>query len=71
VVRAHTGRVFGVFLSVPSAPYQNACWLIEGQLDDQFRAALAQLARIYGQDCIAVSVGETVLVRSSGPDTGE
>jgi hypothetical protein len=56
-------HVHGEFLSLPVTRWQNACWVFEGELDAQLRNRLTELARAYGQDSIAVSVGETVLVK--------
>lgn len=68
VVNRYAGHVHGEFLSQPSAAFQNACWVVEGELTEEFLAELADMARHFRQDSIAVSVGSTVLV--SPPGTG-
>jgi putative flippase GtrA len=64
-VSTSASHVFGVFLSVPNSPYQNACWVFEGELTPDLEESLATLARRFRQDSIAVSVGETTMVRSA------
>lgn len=67
VVFAHAQQVFGVFLSVAHAPYQNAGWLVEGELTPSFTTGLAELAQRFRQESIAVAVGETTLVHPDPP----
>jgi hypothetical protein len=61
-VTTHAGHVFGVFLSASHAPYQNAAWLVQGELTERFRLELATAAQAFRQDSIAVAVGETTMV---------
>lgn len=58
-------EVFGEFASASTSRFQNACYLVRAELDDELRARLAELARDYGQESIAVAVGETEFVRGA------
>jgi len=44
---------YGFWLSVPSAPWQNACWAVEPSDQNTFREILSHLAAEYGQESIA------------------
>ena len=52
--------------SSPTAPWQNACWIIqladEPEFLDKFRSELTRLADEYAQDSIALLIGETEFV---------
>ncbi len=48
-----------------AAPWQNYCWVIEMQSLDGLRNDLAQLAKDYGQDSIALTIGDTEFVAAS------
>jgi hypothetical protein len=57
-------------LSVGSAPWQNACWVLD--MNDRFgaiteievlREALGELAQKYHQDSIALTLGDTEFVK--------
>lgn len=61
-VRKYTAHFEG--MSLPTAPWQNACWVIEveeEQLVDLARF-LAQMAERYQQNNIAFTVGKTILI---------
>ncbi|GIH07387.1 hypothetical protein Rhe02_54540 [Rhizocola hellebori] len=59
------GLIHGRWLSIPDAPFQNACWCVQfkashgdaGQTVDEHmaiaKARLAKLAKVYRQDSIA------------------
>jgi hypothetical protein len=54
-------------LSVGSAPWQNACWVIDIHLlfdqADEIRNQLSFLASTYKQDSIALTIGSTEFVK--------
>lgn len=62
-VHDHAGHLHGEFLTAPNAPWQSAAWVLECDSTDALCTRLSVLATAYGQDSIAVSVGETTLVR--------
>jgi hypothetical protein len=70
-VRKHASHIFGEFLSLPTSPFQNAAWVVSADWTEAFRDDLAVLAARFGQDSIAVAVGETEMVAGQGkaPDT--
>lgn len=53
--------------SAPSAMWQNACWVVVMDEDalPEMRLDLAQMARVYGQDSIALTVGVTEFVEAT------
>ncbi len=65
LVRLHADHMHGEFLSLPSAPWQNACWVFEAPMSPEFSQGLKALAARFDQDSIAVSVGTTVFVAPS------
>lgn len=53
-------------LSVGSSPWQNACWIVGLPPDfdiNQFKFELRRIAQKYGQDSIALLVGNTEFVK--------
>jgi hypothetical protein len=62
----HSKQVHGEFLSASNSQYQNACWLVEGDLSPVLRDHLAYWAAFYRQDSIAVTSGETEFVKAGG-----
>lgn len=55
--------------SVGSAPWQNACWVIDIPEDlsvDQLKFELGRIADKYRQDSIALLVGDTEFVKALG-----
>ena len=64
IVREHAAKVHFTGFSESSARWQNACWVFEMSPNDHqvLRKDLAYLAERYGQDTIALLLGETELV---------
>lgn len=48
--------------SSPLVPWQNACFVVELESVDDLRSKLRKLAGKYGQDSIALTIGETEFV---------
>lgn len=65
-ITPHAAPIWFEGLSPADAPWQNACWVFELISDTQIHAALkGELGRIaaeFGQDAIAWTTGETVMV---------
>lgn len=68
-VREDAQQVYGDWLSLPSAPYQNACiaFSIERHLISVLKAELRSLAALYGQDSIAWAEASTEFLEPSKP----
>lgn len=60
-VKNYSQQVYGVWLSEPSSPFQNACWgfRIKYRHTGPLETALAFTARFYRQESIAVVYGTT------------
>lgn len=67
-INMHAYQQHGRWLSVPSDPYQNACWCIEVETRrvDRLRRKLAEHAATFGQDSIAWAEARTEFI---GPAT--
>jgi hypothetical protein len=64
IVNERSSQVHGEWLSVPHAPWQNACWAFDplpGQRD-RIRELLALLADEYHQDSIAWMEADTEFI---------
>lgn len=65
MVRAYAVKVFGAWVSLPTSPYQNACWAFEMHPAEDwllFQRRIARLAKKWGQDSIALNRSETQFV---------
>lgn len=63
-VGQHAAEVHGEWLSIPCAPYQNACICAAVHVEDtaRLKAALSVLAGRFGQSAIAWAQAETEMV---------
>src|ERR1051326_6639431 len=73
--RYQGSRVHGRWYSLPTEPWQNACWCIEfldetamAGIIDAYRAELARLAGVFRQDSIAWAVAPTTEFLGAVPD---
>lgn len=66
LIRHRAAHVHGEFASLPSSPYQNACFLFEGEASEGLLRELADLAADYRQTSIAVTIGNTIFVQATG-----
>jgi hypothetical protein len=55
----------GSWFSLPSAPWQNACWMVEvpPERADYIKATLRRLAGVYNQDSIAWAEADTEFLK--------
>lgn len=65
LVHQEAKHLHGEFLAHPASPWQNASWLFEGEFTARLRNRLAEIAKAYGQDSIAVTVGDTKFVEAA------
>lgn len=71
LIRKAADRVYGDWHSLPNSPWQNACLAFEigAQSAARLKAALADLAAEYRQDCVAWAVAATEFVGPAGRET--
>lgn len=68
--RHYSSAIHGEWHSLPSSPWQNANWCVEiyqkGEIVDDFKNDLTEIAKFYRQDSIAfATVGELEFLRPS------
>jgi hypothetical protein len=51
--------------SAAIAPWQNYCWVVGMSSADDLRRRLANMAKTYNQDSIALTIGDTEFIEAS------
>lgn len=62
IVQHYAAEIYGVWLSLPNEPFQNACWGVEihmGHSIENMRNELKWQAKKYKQDSIAFAEAQT------------
>lgn len=64
-VEHYATKVFFSGFSAPDRPWQNACWVFEREGPDltEFKFDLAEIAKKFDQESIAIVVGTTEMVK--------
>ena len=64
-VKMYSTSQHGKWMSLPNAPWQNACWCVEVSEGATLflKDALSTLAAAYRQDSIAYAVADTTFIR--------